>query len=230
MLSYAKTVGETTQINKLEMHVRAFDDTSVEFHYKPFYMPRPMYDRILQTFLVEEMEACYANMICLAGTEGAVSVPVPAFNLVHQLAHIWHHFFTEGVGLRQLMDYYFVLKTRPSDTDRDARVVSVIQILGLSSFAEAVMWVMQDVFGLDRALMLWTPDEVGGKVLLDEVMKIGNFGRAREDGIMGKPAGVRFFAKIGRAWRFRQFIRSAWFWIPVRSVADKAWQLIHGYK
>lgn len=220
----------TNRINRLEIQYECFSDASVEIHYKPFYMPRPKHDRILQEYLAGEMEGCYANRICLGGADGTISVPTPAFNLVHQLAHIWHHCFTEGVGLRQLMDYYFVLRTRGEDEGRDAAAVAVVERMDMSAFAEAMMWVMQEVFGLDVELMLWKPNEVGGKVLLDEVMKTGNFGKAQEDGIMSKPAGLRFFAKIGRAWRFRKFGRSAWFWIPARSVADKAWQVIHGYK
>ena len=64
------------------------------------------------------------------------------FNLVHQFVHIYHHFITEGVGLRQLMDYYFVIQTlsiSPLKGECIEDVREVISELGLDRFASALM-------------------------------------------------------------------------------------------
>ena len=41
--------------------------------------------------------------------------PDVSFNLVFAMVHIYRHFFSEGIGLRQLKDYYFILKLSTSE-------------------------------------------------------------------------------------------------------------------
>ena len=48
-------------------------------------------------------------MVALPNDVGLVAVPTHSFNIVYQLYHLYHHYFYEGVGLRQVVDYYFVL-------------------------------------------------------------------------------------------------------------------------
>lgn len=45
----------------------------------------------------------------LGTSETFIVVPTAEFNAFYILLHIYNHEFSEGVGLRQLMDYYFVL-------------------------------------------------------------------------------------------------------------------------
>jgi hypothetical protein len=52
--------------------------------------------------------------------------------------------------------------------------------MNLYKFAEAVMWVVGEVFGLERDLMLIEPNEKEGRFLLDEIMMAGNFGKYDE--------------------------------------------------
>lgn len=50
-----------------------------------------------------------SNVISLPDGAGDIAVPTTAFNVVYQLSHLYHHFFDEGIGMRQIIDYYFVL-------------------------------------------------------------------------------------------------------------------------
>ena len=36
-------------------------------------------------------------------------MPTTAFNVIYQLTHLYHHFFDEGIGMRQIIDYYYVV-------------------------------------------------------------------------------------------------------------------------
>lgn len=36
-------------------------------------------------------------------------IPTVEFNIIFQLTHIYSHLMNEGIGLRQLLDYYYVL-------------------------------------------------------------------------------------------------------------------------
>ena len=98
-----------------------------------------------------------------------------AFNRVYILSHIYRHLFDEGVGLRQLMDYYYVLRQGFTEAERQ-ETLRMLKQFKMVRFAEAVMWVLQEVFGLEAKYMLTTPNEREGKFLLDEIMMAGNFG------------------------------------------------------
>ena len=51
-----------------------------------------------------------AVCVKLTGTDVEVAVPRARFNAVSQLGHIMIHLFDQGIGFRQLIDYFFVLK------------------------------------------------------------------------------------------------------------------------
>ena len=55
---------------------------------------------------------CWFAMQQYRGTAngvGAVAIPTLSFNIVYQLYHLYHHYFYEDVGLRQIVDYYYVI-------------------------------------------------------------------------------------------------------------------------
>ena len=45
----------------------------------------------------------------MLGEQGEIAIPTVEFNLIFQLTHIFSHLMNEGIGLRQLVDYYYVL-------------------------------------------------------------------------------------------------------------------------
>lgn len=102
------------------------------------------------------------------------------FALAMQLSHIYHHFFTSGVGLRQVVDYYVLLK-HSSESDR-SELVACLNRFGLRKIAGALMWLLRESLGLDESLMLCKPDEFRGRWLLREILKGGNFGRHTDGG------------------------------------------------
>ena len=170
----------------------------VEVHFMPNIMNNPVYHRRLQKWykkmaeggrLMEEVEL----------PEGVGSIPVPTaeFNIVFQLAHMMHHFFDEGIGLRQFVDYYYVLMEEGRRKMDD--VADTLQYLGLWKFAGAVMYVMQEVFHLDKAYMIAPVDERRGKTLMEEILKGGNFGRY--SGLTNHSAGGKYIAKTLRNFR-----------------------------
>lgn len=226
VLAYAKTFGNVEHVNELEMSVPIYQDTEVEFHYRPFIMRNPFKNRKLQRFFKEQEEKQFSNSLILDKEKKlSIVVPTTEFNLVHQLAHIHLHLFTEGIGMRQLMDYYFVLKTlsvSPLKGECIENVKKVVSELGLNRFASALMWVLEHVFGLDVECMLWEPNEKDGRLLLDEVMTGGNFGKHNEEqndrkGKVGYSVWALFFRNL----RLSRFDRGDWFWGPVWRISHK---------
>lgn len=153
VIAYARTYCEVTKVNELEMSVPVYKDTEVEFHYRPFIMRNPFKNRKLQRFFKEQMDRQFSkSLTCgeldrtILDEENNLSINVPSleFNLVYQMVHIFHHLFTEGIGLRQLMDYYFLL--RSVENVKESK--ECIHSLGLYRFASVLMWVLHEVFGM----------------------------------------------------------------------------------
>ena len=103
------------------------------------------------------------------------NTPTIRFSLVMQLAHIQRHFFEGGIGLRQLCDYYMLLRHATDDDRRE--VASRLKRFGLRYMAGAMMWVLSETLHLEPGLMLCETDAKRGQQLLDEILAGGNFGK-----------------------------------------------------
>ena len=57
------------------------------------------------------------------------------------------------------------------------RVQKELKELGLWKFAEGIMYIMQEVFGIPASRLIVPPNEKYGKFVLNEVLEAGNFGR-----------------------------------------------------
>ena len=173
----------------------------IELHYEPCLMNNPRYNHRLQQWLGERADEQFRHKIDLP--EGAGSVPVPTleYNIVFQMSHMMHHYFDEGIGLRQMMDYYFLLKS----AERESRIIelknlsSTLHYLNLHHFAGAVMFVMREVFGMPESWMIVPIDERRGKSLMAEILRGGNFGKY--SGLTEHGSGVKYMLKNWRSLR-----------------------------
>ena len=122
------------------------------------------------------------------GEFGGFAVPTSRFNVVYQLVHVFGHLFQEGIGLRQILDYYFVVVGLHTDltnlTDFDSKDLAALKRdlkgLGLYEFAGAMMYVLHEVLGLKEDKMIVPMDERRGRMLLEEILASGNFGKYDE--------------------------------------------------
>ena len=237
VLAYARTFGEVKKVNELEMSVPVFSETEVEFHYRPFIMRNPFKNCKLQVFFDNCAERNFSNRIKLSVVDSTSSptksleimAPTIVFNLVHQMVHTYHHFITEGVGLRQLMDYYFVIQA--SNADDVFECQKMVESLGLNRFASALMWVLMHVFGLKVEQALWAPCEKDGRLLLDEILMSGNFGHTDERAKDIQTSRWKAFWFVnGKTFRFWRFDHWAWFWSPVWRAYHFLWRKMKGFK
>lgn len=155
-----------------------FDDVEVEVHFRPVSAVSVSYDKRIDSYFNAMKDAQFLHSVKLPDMSEVVCVPTKEFNVTYQMAHMMKHFFSEGLGMRHLMDYYFVLLSDEIQIDKD--YTSVFHWLGLLNFAKAVMWFLGNIFMLDRNRMVCEPDEKRGKLLLQEIMVGGNFGRCDE--------------------------------------------------
>ncbi len=186
--------------------------TAIEVHFTPSYMFFPIHNSRMQKWFKEVMDLQCSNVVTLPDGYGEITVPTTSFNVVYILSHLYRHVFTEGIGLRQLLDYYFVVMMWHTDltnlTDSDSADLAALQRelkrLGLWKFAGAVMYVLHEVFGLEEDMMIVPMNEKEGMFLLDEIMRGGNFGQY--DDRLGDKTGEgkvhRYFRMSLRNMRF----------------------------
>ncbi len=155
-----------------------FDDVEVEVHYAPSYIRAPKYgyDRKLKAFYELYAEEQFTHKVYVEGIGGEMCVPTDEFNVIYQLMHIKSHFISDGVGFRQIIDYYYLL-SNIEDNNSKVRWKDQLKELGLLKIARAVMWVLHDTMGLDDKYLIAEPDEVRGKLLLSEIFACGNMGK-----------------------------------------------------
>ena len=278
--------------------------TAIEVHFTPSYMFYPIHNRRMQKWFEEVMgEQCY-HLVSLPDGYGKIHVPKVSFNVIYILSHLYRHIFTEGIGLRQLLDYYFVIcdfhkvyqnssnhpvplskegsTSHPSPLSSEERDVTALRCseplrskdggpskvspncagwdrqdvsgdiattaspssaaldrvqkelkhLGLWKFAQAVMFVMKEVFGLSEDRMIAPMDEKEGKFLLDEIMRGGNFGQY--DDRMGSKVGEskihRYFRMNLRNLRFVKHYPTEALSEPLFRTWFAVWKKIHGIK
>lgn len=155
---------------------------------------------------------------------GKVVVPTPEFNAFYILQHCYHHMFESGLGLRQLMDYYFVLREY-SKIPQTGNIARVFEQFGLDRFASAVMWIMKYVFGMEDKYLLCEPNEKEGRFILNEVMQNGNFGHHDERKIKVKSKMAQpFVTRIQHNWHLATHYPSEFFWSPVWLVYHFIWK------
>ena len=138
------------------------DGIGVELHFIPCSMNNPVYHRRLQKWFVEQAdrEDIWNHQVKLPDTKGMINIPTVGFNVVYQLAHMMHHFFDEGIGLRQMMDYFYLLRRVKDELKiENGEFKILLRYLGLWKFAGAVMYVMREVLGMEERYMIAPVDE-----------------------------------------------------------------------
>ncbi len=100
---------------KLEDDIRfhhletTMDGVPVELHFFPCSMNNPLYHVRLQKWFKRNADLQCSNVESLPDGIGEIAIPTTAFNVIYQLTHLYHHFFDEGIGMRQIIDYFLVV-------------------------------------------------------------------------------------------------------------------------
>lgn len=214
-----KELGKITGLTYHHIHFDMYEDIEVEAHTWPAFLSSPIRNKRLQEF-------CKMNAL-------NEDTPSLAFNRVFILLHCYQHFTRRGVGMRQLLDYHFVLiklydlSTELRNQNENYKVESMqwITALGMKRFAEATMWMMKEIFGLEDKYLLCEPNEEYGRFLLDEVMQTGNMGHADErvDHRQLQSAIGRYLFNLKRDIRIIKICPHEALWEPIWGIFQFAW-------
>ena len=251
-LEYAESLGQkNVEWDYKHLHLKLWDDTEVEMHYHVEVLLNLWKNRKLQKWFAKHREAMFCNLnlnlndnldlnsntnstnqrstaIGKVNDTNRFVTPTVEFNVFYILLHIYRHFLYEGVGFRQVIDYYFVLKNLNENLNlnvNESYAYKAVDEFGMVRFAKGLMWVMHEALGMSREWMLWEPDEKEGRYILKQVMRGGNFGhhdeRLKHSG--GKLGAVK--AILTHNMHLLTHYPSDVIWAPVWIVWHKLWKL-----
>ena len=216
-LAKGKGCVKNESLNHIELEVNG---VAVELHSTPAIMNNPVYNHRLQKWLKRNADLQCSNIVSLPDNAGDVAVPTSYFNCVYQLFHLYHHYFYEGVGLRQIVDYYYVVSMFNVDCVMFNSLQRELKHLGLWKFAGAVMYVLYVVLGLPEERMIRPMDVKRGRVFLDEILSGGNFGHYDTRMSFGNGA---FGHNMQRLYRD---LRLAWYY-PAEALSEPIFRVWH---
>ena len=109
IMEYAQKKFELGDDIRLQHLETSLDGVPVELHFFPCSMNNPIYHARLQKWFRRNADLQCSHIVGLPDGAGDIAIPTTAFNVVYQLTHLYHHFFDEGIGMRQIIDYYYVV-------------------------------------------------------------------------------------------------------------------------
>ena len=289
VISFVRSISPHEKACYHHIEFPSYKGVEVEVHYRPSFLLCFWHNRKLQKYYERVKKEQFSHRVML-GEQGEIAIPTVEFNLIFQLTHIYAHLMNEGIGLRQLLDYYYVLCdfykvyqnfTNPSvslskgsstfspspsssgsgdvtalrcseplrykdggpskvspdcagwdrlgisgdtaSSDQSAVLDSVqkeLKELGLWKFAGAIMYIMQEVFGMPASRLIVPPNEKYGKFALNEVLEAGNFGKHDERNRFGKS---KLGHNLQRVYRDMRLVR----YFPAEALSEPIFRTWH---
>ena len=109
IIEYASKKFELEDDIRLQHLETSLDGVPVELHFFPCSMNNPIYHTRLQKWFRRNADLQCSHIVGLPDGAGDIAIPTTAFNVIYQLMHLYHHFFDEGIGMRQIIDYFLVV-------------------------------------------------------------------------------------------------------------------------
>ena len=307
VISFVRSISPHEKACYHHIEFPSYKGVEVEVHYRPSFLLCFWHNRKLQKYYERVKEEQFSHRVML-GEQGEIAIPTVEFNLIFQLTHIFTHLMNEGIGLRQLLDYYYVLcdfykvyqnfsKTHPSSltlkggstafpkplspqgtgdvtapprrseplrskvggpskvspdcagwdrlsiegdnsagsttavTSSASTALDVVQKelkeLGLWKFAGAIMYIMQEVFGMPASRLIVPPNEKYGRFVLNEVLEAGNFGRHDARNRFGRSQLGHNLQRVYRDIRLIKYFPAEALCEPLFRVWHFFWRLKH---
>lgn len=188
----------------------------IEAHIWPSFLSSPLRNNRLHIFF------------SLYRPTNDTTMPPLAFDRVFIMVHCYRHMCGHGLGLRQIMDYYYVLKKGFNEKEREYTVFW-IRKLGMTRFAQGLMWVLKYCFGMKDGSLLMKPNKKEGSFIMQEVMLTGDIENSdfRNWGLT-KSAISRFLRNIKRDIYLAKHYPHEALWQPFFSIWLYCWRLSKG--
>ena len=108
VISFVRSISPHEKVCYHHIEFPSYKGVEVEVHYRPSFLLCFWHNRKLQKYYERVKEEQFSHRVML-GEQGEIAIPTVEFNLIFQLTHIYAHLMNEGIGLKQLVDYYYVI-------------------------------------------------------------------------------------------------------------------------
>lgn len=207
-------------------HLEIWKDVEVELHYHVEILFNLFKNKRLQKWFSARAEEIFSDPKRTENTDNRFTTPTIEFNVFYILLHIYRHFFTEGVGLRQVIDYFFVLRHIYADNTDVIEMVKAVRMFGMERFARGLMWVMREALNMPTVWMLWQPDEKEGIFILEQIVEGGNFGHYSQRVKRGRNGWNYVRNMVGHSIHLVSHYPSEALWTPLWVVWHKGWKCL----
>ena len=224
VISFVRSISPYEKACYHHIEFPSYKGVEVEVHYRPSFLLCFWHNRRLQKYYGMVKEEQFSHRVMLR-EQGEVAIPTVEFNVIFQLTHIYAHLMNEGIGLRQLLDYYFVLLH--ADIKNLAELQRNLKRFGLWKFAGAIMYIMQEVFGMPASRLIVPSNEKYGIFVLNEVLEAGNFGKHDERNRFGKTQLGHNIQRIYRDIRLVRYFPAEVLSEPIFRTWHFFWRLCH---
>lgn len=206
-------------ISETAKHMHAvYGGTTVEIHRVAEALIHPAHHSYYKE--LSEQQMAQARAIELGGVQ--FQIPPVQFQALQVFMHLWHHFSTQGIGLRQFVDLAFVLHRDVSDIDLE-QLQRDLQALGRLEAWQMVGCVLVDELSFPKEKFPFYDARMRDKarLMLDLVLAEGNFGHKRPLAGGNVPKWTRKFRNL-RLWCMRL---PALFQISPSLCMEQFWQM-----
>ena len=177
VVSFVRSLSPDEKVCYHHIGFPEYNGVEVEVHFRPSFLFCFRHNRRLQGYYERVMDGQFAHKVKL-GEQGEVAVPKAEFNLIFQLTHIFTHLMNEGIGLRQLLDYFFLLKNTDlgGNTDGDGFLLNTDFTDNTDKFSgntDGDGFLLNTDFTDDTDRIGGNADGVDRRLLQDELRRLG---------------------------------------------------------
>jgi len=232
VLRYAyKLEGKDMEWSYKHVHLNILEESYVDLHYRLAMSRNLCRNNKMQAWCDEIKRRGFvkdSGSICATLNDDD--------NLVFLLLHAMWHFLFEGIGLRHMMDIYYVSRCIYESHNNAERenVMKLIKRFDLEKFASACSWLMWHMFEADdeKSFLLSAdsplpaPDKKEGKFMLNEIMTTGNFGHWDERNTISADDNtiIKYCKKMKYYARYAKRYPSEFLWLPISSLYIRFWR------
>jgi hypothetical protein len=165
--------------------------------------------------------------------DAKIALPPSVFDVIYLLHHAMFHLYIDGLGMRQPMDWLLFLKEHKDELDKE-QLENDLKDYDLFRFAQAVAYIGVNYLGFTSSQLLidLPEDKKWGELLLNELLKSGNFGQydrrksERPKGFL-QSKWYTFYQSQRRIFRLYQLAPKESWGITIYSLRGKLYNLLH---